>query len=227
MSKRIFLIEDEPDMVKIATDLLEMEGYHVSSAEHPDEGLKKINANPPDLILLDLRLPDKDGFQVCRELKANPKTKSIPIIMVSVKSEEPDVVAGLEMGAEDFIVKPYRRRELLARVKTILRRSEPRPDEDKIEVGPLRLDFGRYEVTVNKKPINLTPKEFELLSYFVKKLGRVVTRASISESVWGIEFTGSSRTIDVHVDQLRRKLGKLGKCIAGLKGVGYRFELED
>ena len=104
MSKRIFLIEDEPDMIKIATDLLEMEGYHVNAAEHPDEATQKIESNPPDLILLDLRLPDKDGFQVCRELKGNPKTKHVPIIMVSVKSEEPDVVAGLEMGAEDYIV---------------------------------------------------------------------------------------------------------------------------
>lgn len=225
MSRRIFIIDDEPDLVKIATDLLVAEGYHVSSATHPDEGVAKIRANPPDLILLDIRMPDKDGIQVCKELKNDPKTKSVPIMMISVKADETDVVLGLEMGAEDYVPKPYRKRELLARVKTVLRRTEPDQCEEKLQMGPFCIDFGRYKAYLNKKEMSLTPKEFELLGFFLRKEGRVLTRAMISESVWGIEFTGSTRTIDVHVDMLRRKLGKYSACIAGLKGVGYRFEL--
>lgn len=228
MKRRIFLIEDEPDLVKIATDLLEEEGFSVQSTGHPDAGLKKIKANPPDLLLLDVRLPDKDGFQVCQELKSDPKTKHVPIIMVSVRSEEADVVTGLEMGAEDYIVKPYRKRELQARVKSVLRRKDFEAKEiETMEVGPFKVDFGRYTARVKNKTLKLTPKEFELLTYFLKKEGRVVTRPTISESVWGNEYTGSSRTIDVHVEQLRRKLGKYGECIVGLKGVGYRFELPE
>jgi len=225
MSRRIFIVDDEPDLVKIATDLLQAEGYHVASATHPDEGLKKIKANPPDLILLDIRLPDKDGFQVCKELKSDPKTKAIPIIMISVKAEETDVVVGLELGAEDYIAKPYRKRELLARVKAALRRSEPEQIDQKIQIGPFCVDFGRYKVLIDKKEVVLTPKEFELLAFFLKKEGRVLTRAMICESVWGFEFTGSTRTIDVHVDMVRKKLGKYSDYIVGLKGVGYRFEL--
>ena len=227
MTRRIFVVDDEPDLVKIATDLLSAEGYHVSSATHPDEGLKKIRANPPDLILLDIRMPDKDGFQVCKELKSDPTTKGIPIIMISVKAEETDVVVGLEMGAEDYISKPYRRRELLARVKTALRRTEPEMIEEKLQIGPFAIDFGRYKASLNKKELTLTPKEFQLLAFFLKKEGRVLTRAAISESVWGIEFSGSTRTIDVHVDMLRKKLGKFAEYIVGMKGVGYRFELPD
>jgi len=227
MAKRIFLIDDEPDMVKIATDLLESNDYIVNSAEHPVPALKQIHDNPPDLILLDIRLPDKDGFQVCKELKADPKTSHVPIIMVSVKSDETDVVVGLELGAEDYIFKPFRKRELLARVKTVLRRHEPQTSDPVLDSGPLRLDFGSYIAKINKRTLNLTPKEFELLGFFIRREGRVVTRAAISENVWGIEFTGSTRTIDVHVDQLRHKLGKYGAYIKSLKGVGYRFEKDD
>jgi len=227
LGKKIFMIDDEPDMLKIATDLLESDGYLVDTALHPDEGLKKLRAHPPDLLLLDVRLPDKDGFQVCKEIKSDAKIRHIPIIMVSVKSDETDVVVGLEMGAEDYITKPFRKRELLARVKTALRRMNGDFDDPVLRSGPLRLDYGRYVATLKKKPLTLTPKEFELLGFFLKREGRVLTRATISENVWSMEYTGSTRTIDVHVDQLRRKLGKYGECIKGLKGVGYRFEAED
>jgi len=227
VSKRIAIIDDEPDMVRIATDLLEPEGYVVTSSEHPTEGLKKIRSGPPDLILLDVRLPDMDGYQVLKELKNDPRTRAVPVVMVSVKSDESDVVVGLEMGAEDYISKPFRKRELLARVRAILRRLNRVPDAERLQVGNICLDYGRYIATVGKKALALTPKEFELLGFFLKMQGRILTRATISEAVWGIEFTGTSRTIDVHVDQLRRKLGKLGECIKGLKGVGYRFELEE
>ena len=128
MNKRLFIIDDEPDMVKIATDLLETEGYVVGSSVLPSEGIRKVLQSPPDLLLLDVRLPEKDGFQVCKELKTDPKTKHVPIIMISVRADESDVVVGLEMGAEDYISKPFRKRELLARVKTALRRKDTQPD---------------------------------------------------------------------------------------------------
>ena len=227
MNKRIAIIDDEPDMVRIATDLLVPEGYIVTSSNHPTEGLKKIRSGPPDLILLDVRLPDQDGYQVLKELKSDPRTKGVPVVMVSVKSDESDIVVGLEMGAEDYITKPFRRRELLARVKTVLRRLDRAPEPERLQVGDICLDFGSYTAVVGRKPLALTPKEFELLGFFLRMQGRILTRATICEAVWGFEFTGTSRTIDVHVDQLRHKLGKLGSCIKGLKGVGYRFEWED
>ena len=227
LKKKLFLIEDEPDMVKIATDLLEGEGYVVGSALHPDAGLKEIRKNPPDLLLLDIRLPDKDGYEVLKELKSDPKTNHVPVIVVSVRADETDVVVGLQLGADDYISKPFRKKELVARVKAVLRRHEPHTAAQIVELGPIRVDFASYTATVEKKPLSLTPKEFELLGYFLKNEGRVLTRPSLSEHVWGFEYTGSTRTIDVHVDQLRRKLGKLGACIKGLKGVGYRFELDD
>jgi DNA-binding response OmpR family regulator len=214
-------------MIKIATDLLSDEGYTVASATTPADGLKKVRGNPPDLLLLDVRLPDMDGYQVCKELKSDPKTQSIPIIMVSVKSDETDVVVGLEMGADDYISKPFRRRELLARIKAVLRRQAADPEPGRLEVGPIRIDLAAYSAWLKEKALALTPKEFELLSLFLRREGRVLTRAVISETVWGFEHTGSSRTIDVHVDQLRRKLGKYGEWIKGLKGIGYRFEAED
>lgn len=224
MNKRIFIIDDEPDMVKIAVDLLESEGYVVGSQGDAVSGLKKIRANPPDLIILDLRLPDIHGFDVCKEIKADPKICHVPVIMVSVKSEEADVVTGLELGADDYVIKPFRKQELLARVKRIMKRWDPSIGEQKVDTGPLHLDYANHTVTLHKKPLALTPKEFELLGFFMKKPHRVLTRAAISESVWGTEFTGSTRTIDVHVDQLRRKLGKVGAWLEGLKGIGYRFE---
>jgi len=227
MKKRIFILDDEPDMVKIATDLLESEGYIVQSDTNPLNALKKIPQNPPDLLLLDIRMPEKDGFQVCRELKKDPKTKHIPIIMISVKADETDIVVGLELGAEDYITKPYHRHELLARVKNVLRRLDPESVIQKIQAGPFTVDYDSYTAFANKKQLPLTPKEFELLGFLLRREGRVVTRATISENVWGIELTGSTRTIDVHVDQVRKKLGKYGAYIKSLKGVGYRFEIDD
>lgn len=227
MKRRILIIDDEPDMIKIACDLLETDGYAVTSSTNPTDGLKKLRLNPPDLLLLDVRLPDIDGLQVCKELKSDPKTKHVPIIMISVKADETDVVVGLEMGAEDYIAKPFRRRELLARVKAVLRRNQTTPQPERLQAGGLMLDYSTHTATCDKKALNLTPKEFELMGLFLKMEGRILTRSIISESVWGIEFTGSTRTIDVHVDQLRRKLGGSGEQIKSLKGIGYRFEVED
>lgn len=224
MNKRIHIIDDEEDMIKIATDLLQSEGFTVVASTHPKDGLKKLRNSPPDLLILDIRLPDMDGIQVIREMKADPKLKSIPVIMVSVKSDESDVVLGLELGAEDYMAKPFRKRELLARVRLVLRRYSTEPEAPRMTVGSFSIDYRSYTFSVNSKTITLTPREFELIGYLLSMDNRIVTRASISEAVWGTEFTGSSRTIDVHVDQIRRKLGNYGECIKSLKGIGYRFE---
>lgn len=226
MNKRVFIIEDEADLVRIATDLLESDGFIVNSALHPLEGLRKIQANPPDLLLLDIRLPDMDGYQVCKELKRDPKTTHVPVIMVSAKDEETDVVVGLEVGADDYICKPYRQKELLARVKAVLRRHTAELEPKDIVTGPLSLNCFSYAGFIHKRNIELTLKEFELLRYFVTLEGRVLTRSRIYEHVWGVDFSGSSRTIDVHIEQLRKKLGKYSEWITTLKGIGYRFQVE-
>ncbi len=225
MSKRIFIVDDEADLIRIATDVLEMDGFSVSSATHPADALRKINANPPDIIILDLRLPDMDGYEVAKLLKADVRTKHVPIIMVSAKCEETDVVVGLEVGADDYITKPFRQKELLARVKTVLRRFHTEPGPRNLVTGPLSLNCGNYTAALHTKPVPLTLREFQLLSYFVEMEGRVLTRNKIYETVWGVDFSGSSRTIDVHVDQLRKKLGKYADSITTLKGIGYKFEL--
>ena len=226
MNKRIFIVEDEPDMIRVATDLLQSEGFLVSSATHPHDALVKIRANPPDLLLLDIRLPDMNGYELCKELKGDPKTAHIPVIMVSAKDAETDVVVGLEVGAADYICKPYRQRELVARVRAVLRRGMGEMEPKDIVSGPLKLNCQAYSATIHKKDTQLTSKEFELLSYLVRMEGRVLTRSKIYESVWGVDFTGSSRTIDVHIDQLRKKLGKHAEWITTLKGIGYRFQID-
>lgn len=214
-------------MIRIATDLLQGDGFFVTSAVNPIDALSKIRLNPPDLLILDIRLPDMNGYEVCKQLKADPKTAHIPVIMVSAKVEETDVVVGLEVGAEDYICKPFRSRELLARVRAVLRRQLADLEPKTIVCGPLTLHCGKYTATLFKKEIQLTLKEFDLLGYFMRMEGRVLTRTKLYEGVWGVDFTGSSRTIDVHVDQLRKKLGRHSEWITTLKGIGYRFQIAE
>lgn len=225
-NRRIFILEDDVDMVRIVTDILGPEGYTVLSASQAKVGIQKISAEPPDLLLLDIRLPDSDGFEVCRQLKANPKLKSMPIIIISAKTDEPDVVAGLELGAEDYVKKPFQRGELLARIKAALRRKNTEPEPQIVTLGPLRVDLDNYVATIDGRNLQLAPKEFELLAFFVRREGRVLTRSLISETVWGVSHMPTSRTIDFHVYQIRKKMGDLGRWISFLKGVGYRFETD-
>jgi DNA-binding response OmpR family regulator len=214
-------------MLMRATALLETNGYAVTSEADSDVALKRIQAAPPDLLLLDIRMPKKDGFDVCRALKANPATKNIPVIFLSVQAGEADIVAGLELGAEDYIRKPFRKRELLARVKTILRRRETTVETNQVNIGPLSIDLNTYAVLLDGKTLTLEPKEFQLLAFFMKREGQVLTRATISENVWGHEHIPTSKTIEVRVDQLRKKLGASGHWIRTLRGIGYRFEVSE
>ncbi|MCG3206402.1 MAG: Alkaline phosphatase synthesis transcriptional regulatory protein PhoP [Elusimicrobia bacterium] len=226
VNKRVFILEDEVDLVRLTTDLLESDGFVVNSAIHPVDGLQKLRINPPDLLLLDIRLPEIDGYQVCRELKKDPKTNHVPVIMISSKDEETDVVVGLEVGADDYICKPFRQKELLARVRAVLRRHETDLEPKDLVTGPLSLNCHCYSAAINRKDIHVTMREFELLRYLVSFEGRVLTRSRIYEQVWGVDFSGTSRTIDVHIDQLRKKLGKYAHWITTLKGIGYRFQVE-
>lgn len=227
MAKRVFIIDDEPNMVKMATALLQENDYVVGSSNDPEEGLKRVIDSPPDLVLLDIRMPKMDGYEVCKRLKANPHTKDVPVIIVSIRKEEADVVTGLELGADDYIEKPLRKRELLARVKAVLRRREIDPAPKKLTSGPLSLDFVTYTATLDGQPLTLNPKEFKLLAYFMRREGQVITRAAISENIWETKLIPTSRTIDTHVDFLRKKLGRFRSWIKTLKGIGYRFEIED
>lgn len=173
-------------------------------------------------MVLDLLLPKLDGLAVCREMRRDPRTKKVPVLMLTARSEEMDKLAGFEAGADDYLTKPFSPRELVARVKALLRRQQPVQSE-KTELKDLTIDFERHEVRLKDKPLVLTPKEFDLLAFLVQNPGRVYTREQLLDQVWGYEYLGGTRTVDVHVRHLRAKLGLRAKWILTVKGVGYRF----
>lgn len=224
MTHRILIVDDDPDMAHLASDLLKKEGYAVRSFTDPIAALDDVRSHPPDLLLLDIVMPGMNGLEVCRQLKREPKTSHVGILMISVKYRESDVVTGLELGADDYLKKPYRKRELLARVRAVIRRKEPQEKAAVIEKGPLRLDFGAHAVTLNGTRLEMAPKEFELLGLFMSREGRVLTRAAISDHVWKTPHLPTSRTIDYHVNRVRRHIQPYGHWIQALTGIGYRFE---
>jgi len=224
MKNRILVIDDEPDMVRVAKDLLEDDGYVVISASGAAEADRKLQVSQPNLILLDIRLPVKNGFEILKKLKQDITTRMIPVIMVSVRGEESDKVLGLELGADDYVTKPYSRRELAARVKAVLRRhSHLSENEEIIEQGGIQLNVSTWEAFVNGKSVKLTPKELKLLGTMLQRPRRLLSRTFLFESVWGYEHVGTTRTVDVHIEQLRKKLGVAGQQIVTLKGLGYKL----
>lgn len=228
MNKRVFIVDDEPGLIKIAKAYLETDKFVVASDTDPVSALRKIRQDPPDLVLLDICMDEMSGLEVCREIKADPKISHVPIVMVSVKADEPDVVVGLEMGADDYIRKPLKQHELLARVRAVLRRKGgPDSSAQIIKSGPFQLDYNAYKASANGEPLQLTPKQFELLGLFLRNEGRVLTRGFISERIWGADLSASSRNVDNTVDKLRKQVGAYRDCFKNLKGVGYRFEFED
>ena len=191
-------------------------------------GLELAKKERPSLIILDLMLPEMDGKDVCRALKADPNTQSIPILMLTAKAEEVDRVIGFELGADDYVTKPFSPRELVLRVKAIQRRKETPDERDKtILVGDLLIDIDRHQVFVKKKPISLTSTEFKLLVELITNRGRVQTRERLLDKVWGYTYEGYARTVDTHIRRLREKLGSFGDSIETIRGVGYRFREED
>ena len=227
----ILVVDDEPVFIEALTISLEREGFGVIAAADGPAALKAISEKDPDLILLDVMLPGMSGIDVCREIR---KSSSVPVIMVTAKGEEIDAVVGLEVGADDYITKPYRLRELIARIRAILRRSEHSPKEDEtisnpevLVEGAVRLDLGRHELSVDGELVSLALREFELLSYLMENSGRVVTRESLMQNVWGWDYIGDTKTIDVHVKRLRSKIESDPSAplrISTIRGVGYRYE---
>ena len=227
----ILVVDDEPVFIEALTISLEREGFGVVAAADGPAALKAISEKDPDLILLDVMLPGMSGIDVCREIR---KSSSVPVIMVTAKGEEIDAVVGLEVGADDYITKPYRLRELIARIRAILRRSENSPKEDETSSNPevlvegaVRLDLERHELSVDGELISLALREFELLSYLMENSGRVVTRESLMQNVWGWDYIGDTKTIDVHVKRLRSKIESDPSAplrISTIRGVGYRYE---
>ena len=225
----ILVVEDEKNILKIVTYNLEREGYQVSVAKDGEEALEKARREMPDLVILDLMLPRVDGLEVCRQLRADTRTARLPIIMLTAKTQEADRVVGLELGADDYIPKPFSPRELVARVKAVLRRATKAELPTVWRCRALSVDWDRRLVKIKQKAVSLTPKEFDLLRALVDVRGRVLSRDTLLERVWGYDQAVEiqSRTVDLHVSQLRQKLGPEGKRILTTTGAGYRFQMPD
>jgi two-component system alkaline phosphatase synthesis response regulator PhoP len=229
MKEKILIVEDEKDIVRMLDYNLKKEGFRVLSCADGDDALDLIVKEHPDLVLLDLMLPGIDGLEVCKVFKKDTKTSSIPIIMLTAKSEESDKVIGLELGADDYITKPFSPRELIARVKAVLRRIK---DKDKpaeiVHIGDLVVDFAKISVSIKDKPVVLTAKEFELLKTLLGANGRVLSRDYLLENIWGFDraMEIETRTVDVHIRTLRKKLKNESHRIVTVKNYGYRFDIE-
>ena len=227
MGKRILIIEDEKDIRELLQLYLKREGYDVHIAKDGETGLRKASQERFDLVLLDLMLPQLDGLEICRSLRSRPQTAGLPIIMITAKAEESDRIVGLEMGADDYITKPFSPREVLARVKAIFRRLEkPKTKEVRHEYGGIALDHSKHEVTYKGKSHSLTSKEFKLLEFFLGNRGRVLSRDILLNEIWGYDYFGTTRTVDVHVAHLRHKFQILNKSLVSIKGLGYKLQEE-
>ncbi|MEI8315461.1 MAG: response regulator transcription factor [Verrucomicrobiota bacterium] len=224
MPDTILIVDDEPDVVDLLVFNLQKAGFKTVTAADGNVALQKVRTEMPALIVLDLMLPGLNGTEVCRQLKANPKTAGIPILMLTAKAEEVDRIVGLELGAEDYLTKPFSPRELILRIKTILRRSAGTPVASEVlKLNDLVVDIAKHEVTFKGKPIELTATEFKLLVLLLERRGRVQTRDVLLTDVWGYEGDVDTRTVDTHVRRLREKLGKAADWIETIRGVGYRF----
>ena len=226
MSVKILIIEDEPDIRRNLEYNLGREGFNASSVGTLDKAYKKIKSKKFDLILLDLMLPDGSGLDLCKKIKSNSETEATPIIILTAKDDEVDKVVGFELGADDYVTKPFSVRELILRVKAILKRSDTKTKEV-LEVerqfGDLKIDVDSHEVHVDSQLIELTALEFRLLKELVDKRGRVQSRDQLLSEVWGYNAEVTTRTVDTHIKRLREKLGSMGKYVQTIRGVGYKF----
>ena len=223
-NETILLVEDEPDVLDLLVFNLQKAGYKTATARDGVAGLQKARDLLPALVILDLMLPGMEGTEICRQLKADAKTRHIPIVMLTAKAEEVDRVVGLELGADDYVTKPFSPRELLLRVKSILKRAQGGgAPAEVLKHGDLALDRAKHAVTVKGKPVELTATEFKLLDMLLERRGRVQTRDTLLTDVWGYEGDVDTRTVDTHVRRLREKLGKAGDAIETVRGVGYRL----
>jgi len=222
-SKRILIVEDENDVVDLLTlNLRKAGGFLISKAGDGATGLTKARAEKPDFIILDLMLPKIPGLEVCKILKSEAATRHIPILMLTARAEEIDRVVGLECGADDYVTKPFSPREIVLRIKAILRRGATEEADDRLSAGPITIDPARHEVLVNGKRVKLTSLEFKLLRTLMQRRGRVQERDRLLNEVWGYESVIDTRTVDTHVRRLREKLGKAGEVVETVRGFGYR-----
>jgi two-component system alkaline phosphatase synthesis response regulator PhoP len=224
MKHYVLIVEDEADIAESLRYNFEREGFRVEIAESGEKGLRlALDENrPPSLLLLDLMLPGMTGIELCRRLRREPMTRKMPVIMLTAKAAEGDKITGLDTGADDYITKPFSVKEVIARVRAVLRRVDSETVQ-KYEDGQLSVDFVDMRVFCNDDEVKLTRKEFALLSYLTKNSGRVATRQNLLDNVWGYSYFGDTRTLDVHIRRLRQKLGDCGDCIETVVGVGYRF----
>ncbi|WP_026889154.1 winged helix-turn-helix domain-containing protein [Clostridium beijerinckii] len=227
-NEKILIVDDEEHIVELLHFNLLNAGYEVLSANNGIDAVKIAKSEKPSLLLLDLMLPGMDGFDVCKEIKRDAEMKKTSIIMLTAKGEELDKILGLELGADDYITKPFSVRELLARVKAVLRRTSSfnETEDDVYNSENLKVDFERHEVYVNDRKVDLTLKEFELLQILIKNKGRILKRETLLDKIWGYEYIGETRTVDVHIRYLRKKIeedDKNPRFIETIRGVGYRF----
>lgn len=221
----IFCVEDDSNIRELVVYTLESTGFKARGFEDGSSFLEALALESPELVLLDIMLPGEDGMELLKKLKASPKTRDIPVIMVTAKGAEYDKVKGLDSGADDYVTKPFGMMELVSRIKAVLRRSRKNgaKNEDTIVLGEIEIDTRKHEVTTDGKVVNLTLKEYELLKRLMKNSNIVLTRDQLLEDIWGYDFDGETRTVDVHVRMLRQKLGKAGERIETVRGVGYRM----
>jgi two-component system alkaline phosphatase synthesis response regulator PhoP len=225
-NKKVLVVEDERDISRLIKHYLEKEGFRVLTAASGVEALKKVKEEKPDLLVLDLMLPEMDGLEVCKRVRAVPETAMLPIIMLTAKAEESDTVIGLELGADDYVTKPFSPKALVARAKALLRRLErsPASESSHFRYGPLTMDLGRHEVRFGEKEVLLTAKEFGLLEHLLRNPGRVLTRDVLLNAVWGYDYFGTTRTVDVHIRRLKQKLPLLDEAIVSVKSLGYKLK---
>ena len=220
----IFCVEDDKSIRDLVIYTLTAVGYEAEGFATGEEMFKALEKTSPQLIMLDIMLPDEDGLALLKKLKSDPMTEDIPVIMATAKGTEYDKVVGLDLGADDYLAKPFGMMEMISRVKAVLRRSAPKEKTDLLRMGKLELDEKRHTVSVDGTQIQLTLKEYELLRVFMKNPGIVFSRDSLLSIVWGINFIGESRTVDVHIGTLRTKIGECGNYIETVRGVGYKME---
>ena len=222
--KTILIVEDERDVVDLLTlSLRKAGGFVVSTAADGVSGLQKARNEKPTFIILDLMLPKMPGLEICKILKSDPATRQIPIMMLTAKAEEIDRIVGLEFGADDYVTKPFSPREVVLRIRAIMRRGDAKQEEEHLTVGPIAIDPARHEVSVGGKCVNLTSLEFKLLRTLMQRRGRVQERDRLLNDVWGYESIIDTRTVDTHVRRLRKKLGKAADVIESVRGFGYRL----
>mgnify|MGYP002095367203 CR=1 FL=1 len=221
--EKVLIIEDDELIAELERDYLEANGFETDMAFSGTEGERRAKTGSYDAILLDIMLPGEDGLEILKKLKCSSKTKSIPVIMVTAKGSEYDKVIGLDSGADDYVTKPFGMMELVSRIKAVLRRSKGSQERENPEIQGVHIDVKKHEVTVDGRTVPLTLKEFELLEKLMRNEGIVLTRDQLLTEIWGYDFDGETRTVDVHIRTLRQKLGEKGEIIQTVRGVGYRI----